>query len=555
MSVIDYVTKEIQMLEIEISKIEDQLQLGPLVSSVKGKNKKYYEYDRNNRGKKISFSKLGGTWYPKDGQKLSSSIDKFFKVAKKRFYVPQCNPKKVRALIVPHAGYKYSGQCAATAYQTLLENNQMKNTHINQVVIIGIDHAANYSGIALPQFNVYSTPLGEVIVDVDSINDLLKDNDIFKVMTTPFESNEHSFEVQVPFIQKSVKHFKIVPMLVGKLNSSSSYEKIGKVLNKIIDDKTLVIVSTDFTHHGSQYRFYQFDKNILDNVRRLDSNVYQAIQNKSMKQFDKATKDTTVCGERPLRILISLMSSGADKALKGELRLSCYYTSAHVTSNSDYLFDVSDSRSKSSVSYVGAVLVGDSGEGNEVIVPLTGYEKEALVSTARRSLENSFTKRISWKQKKLIWPIISKGVQMVTGVFVTLTKPDSSGKFRLRGCIGRTTEDEKPLYVNVVQIAKDAAFEDSRFSEVTRNELHQLKYSVSVLTVPRVISSLKEYDVRKHGIILTRGFRGAVYLPSVAKMFNYDRVRLLESLSIKAGMNKDDWKKDNVKYQVFEELK
>jgi AmmeMemoRadiSam system protein A len=122
----------------------------------------------------------------------------------------------------------------------------------------------------------------------------------------------------------------------------------------------------------------------------------------------------------------------------------------------------------------------------------------------------------------------------------------------LRGCIGNL-EAVEPLYRNVIHNARNAAFQDPRFMPLTAAELAGLNIEISVLTPPRPIHSVDEFQIGTHGIILTKGQRRAVFLPQVAPEQGWDRETTLTHLSLKAGMGPDDWRR-GAKYYVFEAI-
>lgn len=503
---------------------------------------------------------LAAGWYVQDSDKLSQEIDGYLINAKKAFDVA-VQPESIKALIVPHAGYYYSGQCAATAYQTLLNPNastNRKNKTIKRVIILAPSHTHFFNGISLPYYTAYETVLGKIKVDDDAIK-LLSKNDLFKQFEDPHHQ-EHALEIQLPFLQKTIDDFMIVPLIVGHIKHIPEYYTIAEQLKKIIDDQTLVVVSSDFLHHGPNYDFSLFDKHILHNVRFLDSLALQAITTQSLELFNKVLLETnaTICGREPIKILLALI----EKQVFGivESRLSCYYTSAHIPAarqnNSidckPLLDNVPDEKCRNSVSYISLLLTTEKFADIKKEKRLTDYEKKALLTLARTTIENEYTNKTNRLQNHLLAPLVSQGVEQKGGVFVTLNTQAG----RLRGCIGRILSND-PLYKTVTEMSKSAAFRDSRFSPVAPEELKNLVIDISVLSKPEKVATANDIKIGKHGIILTKvglnnhPLGSAVFLPQVAGEQGWDLKTTLEHLGQKAGFDKDAWREDCL-FEVFE---
>ncbi len=508
---------------------------------------------------------LSEGWYGQTKNLLNHQIDSYFQIAMDHFYV-ETDPTKVKALIVPHAGHYYSGVCCATAYQTLFSNRnlyskELKNKHINKVIILAPSHKKFFQGISIPDYTIYKTVLGDIKVDMQAWHSLAK-SPIFKTIPEAHVP-EHSVEVQLPFLQKSIEKFTIIPLVVGKIDDRD-YEPICKSLKEIIDDKTLIVVSSDFMHHGASYNYNMFDKNILHQVRYVDSLAYQAIAKKSHFAFSKVIEDTqsTICGQNPIKILLALLADNIPG--KGDFRLTCYYTSAHmaqargqdeVIGVDALLASISDEKARSSVSYVGTVFTTQDISKLKKENQLTGYEKKVLLSLARSIVENEFKSAEQRVPEHLLWPMISSGMKSASGAFVTIDTKQGA----LRGCIGKIASYD-PLYKTIMSMAKVAAFKDGRFKPLKKEELNNIAFEVSVLAAPEDISDLHEIVLGKHGIILSKfGADGSlvtssVFLPQVPTSFGWDLPKTLEQLSIKAGLGDQGWK-EGCKFQVFEGIK
>ncbi len=487
---------------------------------------------------------LSEGWYPQEKGALNALLENYFALAAKDFPA-QVGSDSIRAVIVPHAGYAYSGLCTATAFRPLLTNGDKKNTHIKRVIVLAPSHHLPFNFVALPDFASYRTVLGDIPVDRDAVAKLAQTS-FFKTFGEVYLT-EHSMEIELPFLQKTVAQFKLVPLIVGGIDKGS-ISAIAAALRTIIDDKTLVVVSSDFVHHGKNYGYEKFTKDVVDQVRQLDSELVRAIVAQAPDRFADVMQRTkaTVCGHDPISILLELLKSSALGDL--ESRLTCYYSSPQIERartrdggvRTSGLFDeIADAVAETGVSYVGLLFTTDRRAKLPVVDRLTGYEKRALLALARRAIEKTFA-------PALLYPIASEGMSVPAGAFVTLKK---NGE--LRGCIG-SIETQEPLYKTVVARARDAAFRDSRFTPLTRDELDQVTIDITILEPPVSVPSWKDIVVGKHGVVLKQGFASAVFLPQVATEQGWDRETMLSHLSRKAGLPADAWKEKGTTFRVFE---
>ncbi len=506
---------------------------------------------------------LTASWYPQEPAVLRQEINNYLTQALKDFYV-EADPQAIRALVVPHAGYYYSGLCAATSYQTLLENKNLrsssiKNKKIKRVIVLAPSHTTFFRGIALPDYTTYKTPLGELNVNQELLFKLEK-NEHFKIFRQA-HATEHAIEIQLPFLQETITSFEIMPLLVGQLETGD-IEPIAAKLKECLNDQTLLVISSDFIHHGQNFNYQVFNDTIINQVKYLDSLAVKTLVNPNLEEFENLLNQTgsTICGQNPLKLFISLLE---DKAFgtTTEQRVTCYYTSAHLhqARNNKQEIDVKallgsipDAQASESVSYVGLVATNQELKNLSKENQLTGYEKRALLKTAQEVVENKLKPETAQTPEHLLWPIISPGIFKHAGAFVTLNNKDGN----LRGCIGRIMSEE-PLFLTIVEMAKSAAFHDDRFSPITQQDLNNIIFDISVLCPPKNISSLNEIEIGRHGIIL-RKFDGtgalknsAVFLPQVPKNFGWNLEQTLTHLSIKAGLGAEGWK-DDCSFQIFE---
>lgn len=497
-------------------------------------------------------------WYAHDPVKLHAELDDYLAQAIQNFPVPGVPSSSVRAIIVPHASHFYSGLCAATAYQTLQENLG-KNQTIKRVIILAPSHFTLLHGISLPSYTAYQTPLGRIHIDEKAIKTLASCNQFHRIPEA--HEPEHSVEVQLPFLQKTIGDFSLVPLIVGDIREEA-YGEICKQLGKIIDNNTLVVVSSDFVHHGKDYQYQLFHRDILDNIRQIDSMALQAVFAQSFGQFVHFLHETdaTICGREPIKLLLALFEK--NKIKKVNAHLCCSYTSAHLeqarTASKEtidikkLMQSVPDTQAQRSVSYASVVFAQPLSEDLDPKDSLTGYEKKALLASSRATLENIVKPEDLQKPDQLIVPIASPGLLAQSGAFVTLNK--KSGE--LRGCIGRITTSD-PLFQTVMAMTYAAALHDTRFTPVQTNELDNLIIDISILTPPTPIKSYQDIVIGKHGIILNKfdtrkkKTHSSVFLPQVPVEWQWNLQTTLEQLAQKAGLGKDEWKK-NCSFEAFE---
>ncbi len=502
----------------------------------------------------IHKSHLTRGWYPENQNLLNAELDKYFEIAQKNLNV-KINNDSVKALIVPHAGLYYSGLCAASAYRCLLKdgNSKIKNSKIKKVIILAPSHTKSFNGICLPSYNVYNTVLGDVFVDSKAIK-TLSANNIF-INVDGVHENEHAIEIQFPFLQKTIKSFTIVPLIVGNIEGNQ-YSEISDTLKKIIDQDSLIVISSDFVHYGKNYSYNPFSDKILSAIRFVDSSAIQAITQKSFNNFDKTIKKTgaTICGQKAIKIFLKLLESNILSNLSS--RLSCYYTSAQIKNsrhnehvNVKKLLElIPDEQVQNSVSYAGIVFTSEQLKDLKNQDRLTDFEKRSLLQLSRDAINNNFS--IDKVSEHLLWPIRSLGLSQKVGAFVTLNSLNGN----LKGCIGRTVTNE-PLYSTVYDMSIAAAFRDSRFEPLKENELKNTVIDISVLTKPEMVSSYNDIVLGRDGIILNKKMDGrafsALFLPQVPLSFGWSLPETLEHLSIKAGLGKDGWKQ-GCNYLVFQ---
>jgi AmmeMemoRadiSam system protein A/AmmeMemoRadiSam system protein B len=391
---------------------------------------------------------------------------------------------------------------------------------VKRVILVGPSHYQYFEGIALTNAANYQTPLGKVNVDLGFINQLRKNPLVVTALDA--EAPEHCIEVQIPFLQVQLSTFSIVPILMGKVDP----EKVAQIIFPLIDDKTLVIASSDLSHYHTQSEAREID----------DKSISTILAGQTDGPIDG-------CGQAPIRVIMSLAKKLNLSPVKLDARTS-YETAPEYGSESRVVGYASFAYTKKTPE---KEIVASTDQKQ-----LTGELKQYLMTLARASLDAS-VKNIRYLSPKDIPTILHEK----RGCFVTLTINGT-----LRGCIGYIDPIE-PLYKAVIENARNAALRDPRFSPVTFKELDQISIEISVLTLPQDLPYSDSSDLLRKlrpnidGVILQKGPYQSTFLPQVWEQLP-DKIQFLQHLAMKAGMQQDNWKSADVKiYQVehFEEGK
>ena len=247
-----------------------------------------------------------GTWYPEDPKALSNTIDRYINGIK----LPHIG-SPIKSVIVPHAGYMFSGWVAGYAYRCI------KGASYKTVLIIGPSHRVPFRGVSVDMIKAYRTPLGMVELDRSLIDDLLKDGS-FKYIPKAHQY-EHSIELQIPFLQKVLKDFKIVPIIMGSQDYETAKWLSEVILKEIVGRGDVLIVSTtDLSHYHPEDIAMRLDKRFIKYVKRLDpESIWKCIRNGRCE----------ACGYGPVMVAL-MIAKGLN--LKNSQILK-YATSSYIT--------------------------------------------------------------------------------------------------------------------------------------------------------------------------------------------------------------------------------
>ncbi len=451
---------------------------------------------------------VAGLFYAGDKARLDSEVEHYLAS------LTGGSEFQPRILIVPHAGYAYSAATAGKAYAKLQKYaNQIKN-----VILLGPSHRVAFKGVALSSADYFTTPLGKIALNKTLLSQLAL-NPNFK-FNDAAHKDEHSLEVQLPFLQKVLTHFQIVPLVYGDVSPQIFAETLSPLLEQ---PGTILVVSADLSH----YHDYA-------TAQKLDSQTAKLVE-----QNKPELENHMSCGAIGINAALILAQEKNFRPTTLDL-----INSGDTSGDKDRVVGYGAwSFEKAPLSKAPLSKLEQETQNLRQFVKDHGQE---LLQIVARSLQKSLTehKPYSPSRKDYADELFNKGAS-----FVTLKKQNA-----LRGCIGTVIP-----HVAVAQdVAKNtylAAMEDSRFSPLTQDELKDLSFSVSLLTGFEPIIYKNSEDLLSQikagidGIIIRDGDRQGLFLPSVWQELP-DKEEFMKQLKIKAGINPSYWS-ENLKVYRF----
>jgi MEMO1 family protein len=422
---------------------------------------------------------VAGSFYPSEPRALSAELDELLggiEAAGPRLGFP-------KALIVPHAGYIYSGPVAARAYEELAPARGI----VKRVVLLGPVHRVPVRGLAVPTDTEFATPLGRIPVDQQALAAV---RHLPQVVTSDAaHAMEHALEVQLPFLQRQLGEFSLAPFAVG----DAAVEDVAQVIDRLWGgEETLIVISTDLSHYRSYAQARDIDRSTVARIEQLATDL----------DHEEA------CGATPLNGFLHLSKS---KQLSVRLLAAC---------NS-----------------------GDTAGGKGRVVGYSAfslYERasdlsadeagKALLGIARAAIEA----RLFGDARTFDAPWL----RQTGATFVTLTRDGE-----LRGCIG-SLEARRPLGEDVAENAVAAAFHDPRFASMSAAEWPSVRVEVSLLSAPKPVRFADEVELLaeirpgEDGLIVECDGRRATFLPQVWETIP-DKRQFLAQLLHKAGLPQD----------------
>ncbi|MFH1701192.1 MAG: AmmeMemoRadiSam system protein B [Candidatus Zixiibacteriota bacterium] len=446
---------------------------------------------------------VSGMFYPSDGEDLLETVNKHLADVKD---IPEIDGQII-ALIVPHAGIVYSGPIAAYSYK-LLENSSIDN-----VILCGPSHRVPFDGISVYGPDViWQTPLGDVVCDNDLCRRLIENNKSVKLFEEAHRQ-EHSLEVQLPYLQAVLKEFSLIPATMGFPTPETIDALTEALIDLDTDERTVMIASTDWQHYMSAKEGWKYDSLGLECLENLNPDKLQSLL---------VEKKTQMCGGAPaVAVMKAAMAKGANK-----VKILKYGDSGDITED------------KSSVVGYAAAVLYKANEKNE----LSDNDKEKLLKIARQSIE-------TYLETETV-PIfdVPESLKRPGAAFVTLEKDH-----RLRGCIGQTIA-VTPLFETVSHCAIQAALSDPRFPPVKRGEMNQIHIEISVLTPLQKVESLDEIEVGRDGLMISMGRNRGLLLPQVATDYGWDRETFLRQTCKKAGLAPDAYNSKQAEIFMFQAI-
>lgn len=457
---------------------------------------------------------------------------------------------KVKAMMVPHAGYDYSAPVAAYAYKKLrlseasgprisergasAEDNSASAGKTITAVVICNSHTAFFNGIAVDDSDVWQTPLGKVEVDKKLAEKLVKTDEAIK-FNGEVHKADHTLEVQLPFLQTALAgDFKIVPILFGN-QGGDDYKKLAKALAGNLGEDDIIIASSDMSHYPNYEDANKIDKETLEIIKNGDA-VKLEKHIKEVEDKGIANEETALCGIDGVKTVLEIYR------LKNWTGIEIL----KYANSGDAVFG-----DKASVVGYGAAIfikqnikikMQNDNEKFKIDIQLDFNQQKQLLDIAKTAVETYVN-----ENKIAEFNIADEKLNEKLGAFVTLRKNG-----QLRGCIGRIIPGDEPLWQVVRDMAIAAATEDDRFAPVDENELKDLEYEISVLSAPEKIDDWHKIELGKHGVIARKGLQGGVFLPQVASETGWDKEEFLSQLcSQKAGLPPACYKDDSVELKIF----
>jgi AmmeMemoRadiSam system protein B/AmmeMemoRadiSam system protein A len=462
-------------------------------------------------------------FYPADKNELSNYVKTLLARAPKKELSGQ-----IVALIVPHAGYIFSSGVASYAYK------QIEGLDFDTVIIVGLSHGYPLREISLYPKGKFETPLGLVEIDEILASNLMADNPKIKFIPEA-QMDEHSLEVQMPFLQTVLKNFKIVPILINNSDYELCQSLALSISKNATGKKILLIASTDMSHYPKWSDAYNLDLETLKVLESFDPvKLTNYLKEKSKQNITNV--DCLLCAEAAvLTTILAAKNLGADTVI------TLKYANSGDTAGD-----------KSRVVGYGALAITRKNASfnqnlkKEVLTlfdpkVLNEEDKKELLSLARQTILQTL------KNGRLAAPEVSNPkFSSNAAVFVTLWE-----KYQLRGCVGQT-QAVYPLKEAIVVAAYQAAFGDMRFMPVEEKELKDINIEISVLSPLEKINNIDKIKLGTNGVYVSREGNAGIFLPEVATQTGWTKEEFLNHLCReKAGLPPQAWKDPATELYIF----
>jgi AmmeMemoRadiSam system protein B/AmmeMemoRadiSam system protein A len=455
---------------------------------------------------------VAGFFYPGDKAALQDEVHRYLDEAQRA--IPAKSTNVPKAIIAPHAGYRYSGLTAAAAYRALAPARGI----IKRVVMMGPCHRVAVRGLALSSADAFHTPLGDVAVDKQTIAAIasLPQVQIFDAT----HKDDHALEVHLPFLQVVLGDFKIVPMIVGDART----EEVSEVLEKLWGGpETLILISSDLSHYLAYGEAQKMDDTTRQAIERLDAD---------------ALVGNMACGRHSIRGLLKLARERGMTITTADLRNSGDTAGPKdkVVGYGSWLLHERPDVQRSAIDLTPAS--NETSFGGETRA-LLDHNGTALLRLAAEAIEAVLDKKIPFRVETAQFaPELSRQ----GAAFVTLDKDH-----KLRGCIGSITP-HRALLSDIAENACKAAFQDPRFPPLTKDEIvsSHISMHISVLSPQVPMTFASEEDLigqlrpKRDGLVLQDQGRRGVFLPVVWDSIPEPKA-FLNHLKRKAGLSETHW--------------
>jgi AmmeMemoRadiSam system protein B/AmmeMemoRadiSam system protein A len=453
-----------------------------------------------------------GKFYPAESWALKAAIDDLMRrTGRSRSDLPK--DKSLRALILPHAGYIYSGLTAAHGTMELM------GRHYQKVILLGPDHRIGFANCAVSRADAFETPLGKIPIHAAAT--LLRQDETLFRANLASDQKEHSLEVILPFLQTALKEFGLIPVVVGPCDA----DRVAHRIDPLLDPATLLVVSTDLSHYLPYDRAVRRDRETIGIILKLEQGRLKTSANRA-------------CGVFALEVLIRLARRNQWQPIL-----------LHYANSGDTAGDRKAVVGYAAIAFYGDAMHKNKTQGREELTPQQG---QLLVRLARKTIREKLNLPPSSEETQVDPAALAdEAFKARCGTFVTLKIDDN-----LRGCIGSLIAEE-PIADGVRENAINAAFHDPRFRALTPGEYSRVDIEVSILSEPESLpykdadDLLAKLRVNVDGVILRKGAHKATFLPQVWKQLPRPE-DFLGHLCMKAGLAADEWQKGAIEISTYQ---
>ena len=471
---------------------------------------------------RIQPSPVAGKWYQDSMNMLRYDMSRLVE------NMSVVRRRTVCAAVVPHAGYRFSGRTAAGVFM------RIDPRRYKRILVMAPSHYLTMPDrISIGEFTHYSTPLGLVPVDTEWVARARKLP--FVVADPAAHAEEHGDQIQLPLIQSFLSpKIPVVCLVCGQFSKDRAIEA-GRALRELLDDETLVVASSDFTHLGTRFGYAPDASGAPEASGMVEEGAFELFASKDVDGFLRYIHETgpALCGRDPLALLVAMMPAEAKVTRTGIDQSAPAGGSGRPGS---YVGALVEGAWKTSVREV---------KPQPATGPLGDADGRALAALARTTLRRAFKTKCFRPIWGIVPPGVTEGMKGIRGGFVTLKKNGV-----LRGCIGEVVP-RREIWKAVTEHALDAAFRDSRFPPLEEAELNAVAIEISVLSPPAPVGSWREIRLGRHGVVLRKGSRSAVFLPQVPEEQGWSLEETLDNLAVKAGIPPEGWRAET-DFLVFE---